>query len=138
VDTETGQVRRGRVQPACRERLREFLGRFAGRDDVEFVVEACTGWRFIVEEVERAGFGAHLAEPAETAAARGPKRRAKTDGTDIRGPAPTGELDDGHMADDRPSWRPDDVCAGHVRHQLSDGPSTVCNTVAVGWSSALR
>ncbi len=84
VDTETGQVRRGRVQPACRERLREFLGRFAGRDDVEFSVEACTGWRFVVEELERAGFAAQLAEPAETAAARGPKRRAKTDGADAR------------------------------------------------------
>jgi transposase len=84
VDTETGQVRRGRVQPACRGRLREFLGRFAGRDDVAFAVEACTGWRFVVEELERAGIAAHLAEPAETAAARGPKRRAKTDGADAR------------------------------------------------------
>jgi transposase len=84
VDTESGRVRRGRVQPACRERLRVFLGQFAGRDDVAFAVEGCTGWRFVVEELERAGITAHLAEPAETAAARGPKRRAKTDGADAR------------------------------------------------------
>jgi transposase len=64
--------------------LREFLRRFAGRDEVAFAVEACTGWRFVVEELERAGIGAYLAEPAETAAARGPKRRAKTDRADAR------------------------------------------------------
>jgi transposase len=37
-----------------------------------------------VEELERAGIGAHLAEPAETATKRGPKRRAKTDRSDAR------------------------------------------------------
>ncbi len=42
-----------------------------------FAVEGCTGWRFVVEELHRAGVEAHLAEPADTAAARGPKRRAK-------------------------------------------------------------
>jgi transposase len=38
----------------------------------------------VVEELERAGIGAHLAEPAETAAKRGRKRRAKTDRCDAR------------------------------------------------------
>jgi len=38
----------------------------------------------VVEELERAGIGAQLAEPAETAAKRGPKRRAKTDRSDAR------------------------------------------------------
>jgi hypothetical protein len=38
----------------------------------------------VVEELERAGIGAHLAEPAETAAKRGRKRRAKTDRSDAR------------------------------------------------------
>ncbi len=38
----------------------------------------------MVEELERAGIGAQLAEPAETAAKRGPKRRAKTDRSDAR------------------------------------------------------
>jgi transposase len=38
----------------------------------------------VVEEIEAAGFEAHLAEPGDTQAARGRKRRAKTDRTDAR------------------------------------------------------
>lgn len=81
VDTEAGTVARGRIVPADRETLRVWLRRFAGQP-AEFVVEGCTGWRYVVEELERAGITAHLAEPADTAAARGRKRRAKTDRTD--------------------------------------------------------
>ena len=84
LDTVTGQVRRGRISPACRETLRRWLERFAGRDDVTFAVEGCTGWRFVVEELQRAGIAALLAEPAETAHQRGPKKRAKTDRADAR------------------------------------------------------
>jgi transposase len=84
LDTVTGQVRRGRIDPACRETLRVWLGRFAGRDDVTFAVEGCTGWRFVVEELARAGVTALLAEPAGTAQRRGPKKRAKTDKADAR------------------------------------------------------
>ena len=47
-------------------------------------MEGCTGWRFVVEELQAAGLVAHLAEPAETSSLRGPKRRAKTDRTDAR------------------------------------------------------
>jgi transposase len=47
-------------------------------------VEGCTGWRFVAEELQAAGLGAHLAEPAETSSLRGPTRRAKTDRTDAR------------------------------------------------------
>src|SRR5256885_6261928 len=83
VDTDTGRLLRGRIAPACRAVLRRWLAqRFAGRTDVAFAVEACTGWRFVVEECERAGIEASLAEPADTAAARGRKRRAKTDPAD--------------------------------------------------------
>lgn len=85
VDTETGQVRTGRVEPACRESLRRWLGhRFAGGSDATFVVEGCTGWRFVTEELAGAGLGAVLAEPAETANLRGNKRQAKTDKIDAR------------------------------------------------------
>jgi transposase len=84
LDTVSGQVRRGRIEPACRETLRAWLARFAGRDDVTFAVEGCTGWRFVVEELQRAGVTALLAEPAETAHQRGPKKRAKTDKADAR------------------------------------------------------
>src|SRR4051812_1957918 len=47
-------------------------------------VEGCTGWRYVVEEIEAAGFEAHVAEAADTQAARGRKHRAKTDRCDAR------------------------------------------------------
>ena len=84
LDTVTGEVQRGQIVEADRRRLAVWLQRFAGRDDVAFAAEACTGWRYVVEELQRAGVVAHLAEPADTAAARGRKRRAKTDRADAR------------------------------------------------------
>ncbi len=51
-------------------------------------MEATTGWRFVVEELRRAGIEPHLAEPAETNSLRGRKKRAKTD-----------RLDAGHLRD---------------------------------------
>lgn len=81
LDLETGEVRRGRIVPAARGPVREWLCQFEGVDG-HFALEATTGWRFIVEEIERAGLSAHLADPAETAAKRGRKRRAKTDRAD--------------------------------------------------------
>ena len=84
VDTGTGESRRGRICPADRETLRGWLRRFGGVPDVEFAVEGCTGWRYVVEELRRAGITPHLAEPAETAGLRGRKRRAKTDWADAR------------------------------------------------------
>jgi transposase len=83
LDTETGEVRCGRVRPADRESFRRFLSRFDGAP-VEVALEATTGWRFIVEELQAAGATAHLAEPAETRSLRGRKRRAKTDRLDAR------------------------------------------------------
>src|SRR5262249_29774583 len=41
-------------------------------------------WRYVAEELAAAGIGAHLGEPADTAALRGRKRHAKTDKTDAR------------------------------------------------------
>src|SRR5580693_4303193 len=84
LDTVTGQVQRGQISPADREHLRAWLARFAGLEDVAFAVEGCTGWRYVVEELAAAGVTAHLAEPADTAFARGRKRHAKTDKTDCR------------------------------------------------------
>ena len=84
LDTVTGQVRRGQISPADREHLRAWLARFHGRDDVAFALEGCTGWRYVAEELAAAGVAAHLAEPADTAFARGRKRHAKTDKTDCR------------------------------------------------------
>jgi transposase len=81
LDRETGELSRGRIAPAARAELRAWLGQFAGCE-VAFALEGTTGWRFVVEEIERAGHRAHLADPAETAARRGRKRRAKTDNAD--------------------------------------------------------
>jgi transposase len=84
LDTATGEVKRGQIAPADRARLRAWLARFAGRDDVAFALEGCTGWRYVAEELAAAGVTAHVAEPAGTAFARGRKRHAKTDKTDSR------------------------------------------------------
>jgi hypothetical protein len=85
LDTETGEVKRARVTPADRAGVRRFLERFRGRE-LEVALEATTGWRFVVEELRRIGAGVHLAEPAETAGLRGPKKRAKGDRADARHP----------------------------------------------------
>jgi len=84
LDTETGEIATGQIRPATRPTLRSWLGRFDGRGDAAFAVEGCTGWRFVVEELRRAGVAAHLAEPADTATQRGRKKRAKTDRADAR------------------------------------------------------
>jgi transposase len=84
LDQDTGEVTTGRIVPADRLQLRAWLERFAGEQHVAFALEGCTGWRYVVEELERVGIAAHLAEPAETAGLRGPKRRAKTDRADAR------------------------------------------------------
>ena len=77
-------MQRGQISPADRVHLRAWLARFAGCEDAAFAVEGCTGWRYVVEELAAAGIVAHLAEPADTAFARGRKRHAKTDKTDCR------------------------------------------------------
>jgi transposase len=83
IDTETGEVQRGRVAPADRAHVRKWLSRFCGRE-LEVALEATTGWRFVVEELRRIGAVVRLAEPAETAGLRGPKKRAKNDRADAR------------------------------------------------------
>ena len=83
VDTDTGEIGRTRVAPAHRATVRRFLARFAGQQ-LEVALEATTGWRFVVEELNRVGAVVHLAEPAETAERRGRKKRAKTDRADAR------------------------------------------------------
>src|SRR3954465_11421826 len=78
LDTETGEVGRARLTPAHRDGVRQFPGGFAGRR-LEVALEATTGWRFVVEELQAVGADVHLAEPAETSSLRGSKKRAKTD-----------------------------------------------------------
>src|SRR4051812_36626983 len=40
------------------------LVRCSAGSSAAFAVEGCTGWRFVVEELQRAGVEAHVAEPA--------------------------------------------------------------------------
>ncbi len=82
LDKATGEVCCGQIAPADRRHLVGWLRRFDGVDGIDIAVEACTGWRYVVEELDHAGVTAHLAEPADTAAARGRKKRAKTDRAD--------------------------------------------------------
>jgi transposase len=85
LDTDTGELQRGRIAPADRVHLAGWLGRhLAGSAEVHLAFEGCTGWRYVAEELARAGVAAHLAEPADTAALRGPKRHAKTDRADSK------------------------------------------------------
>ena len=83
LDTSTGEVSRARVAPAHRVGVRRFVERFRGQE-LEVALEATTGWRFVVEELRGVGATVHLAEPAETAARRGTKKRAKNDRADAR------------------------------------------------------
>jgi hypothetical protein len=112
IDIDTGETRRGQLSPATRLELRAWLTRFTGQQ-ADFALEATTGWRFVAEELERAGIAAHLAEPADTRALRGPKRRAKTDRADANhlrellraGTLPESWMPPAQIADARPQVR---------------------------------
>jgi transposase len=119
VDTATGEISRARVVPADRTGVRRFLERFRGQQ-LEVALEATTGWRFVAEELQRMGAHAHLAEPAETAARRGTKKRAKNDRADARhlrellmiGRLPESWIPPEHILDLRARVR--------LRHRLSE------------------
>jgi transposase len=81
---DDGLVHWGQIRPATRSTLRGWLAEQCPHGDGDFALEGCTGWRYVVEELAAAGVGVHLGDPAETAAARGPKKRAKTDRADAR------------------------------------------------------
>jgi transposase len=83
VDSD-GLVRWGQIRPATRDTLRHWLGEHCPDGDAEFALEGCTGWRYVTEELAAAGVDVHLGDPAEIAALRGPKKRAKTDRADAR------------------------------------------------------
>ena len=88
MEVESGETWRGRLWQPDRARLRrwltEELAPRAGDGSVAVAVEGCTGWRYVVEEIAAAGFEAHVAEPADTQAARGRKKHAKTDRSDAK------------------------------------------------------
>ena len=82
LDRETGEVSGAASGPRRRP---SASGRSGSPDEeVHVAVEACTGWLFVCEALVEAGAVPHLAEPVETSALRGKKRRAKTDREDAR------------------------------------------------------
>jgi transposase len=83
IDTITGEISRARVAPADRAGVRKFLTQFKGVG-LEVALEATTGWRFVVEELERIGADVHLAEVVQTSGLKGRGKRAKSDWADAR------------------------------------------------------
>ena len=85
IEMESGELHRGKIRPATRESLRgwlhEFTEQFSAKQ-IAIALEATTGWRYVIEELRRAGVEAHLAEPAQTKSLQGRKKRAKTDRLD--------------------------------------------------------
>jgi transposase len=88
VEIETGEIHRGKIRPADRQSLREWLDEFTesiSGKQIAIAVEATTGWRFVVEELERAGIEPHLASqrrPSPCRALRSePRPIASTPGT---------------------------------------------------------
>src|SRR3984893_6550715 len=81
---DDGLMHWGQIRPATRQTLRGWLAEHCPDGNGEFALEGCTGWRYVCEALAAAGMVAHLGDPAETAALRGPKKRAKTDRADAR------------------------------------------------------
>jgi transposase len=88
-DTVSGEVRRGQIaRPTgltCAPGWPVSPGAMTSRSRSKGAPGGDTSSRSWLPRV----VVAHLAEPADSAAARGRKRRAKTDKTDSAGPAPT-------------------------------------------------
>ena len=132
-----GEVSRARIAPADRAGVRRFAERFRGQE-LEVALEATTGWRFVVEELQAVGAQVHLAEPAETAARRGTKKRAKSDRADARhlrellmvGRLPESWIPPEHLLDLRARVR--------LRHTLVDAAPRVAAAHAGGALSPRR
>ena len=84
IDTDTGELGRARVAPAHRGDVRRFVKRFAGADRWRSRWRRRPAGASWSRSSARVGAAVHLAEPAETAARRGNKKRAKTDRADAR------------------------------------------------------
>jgi transposase len=73
IDTITGEISRARVAPADRAGVRRFLGQLEGVG-LEVALEATTGWRFVVEELERIGADVHLGRGGPDQRSEGPRQ----------------------------------------------------------------
>ena len=136
LDSATGEVSRARLAPAHRESVRRFLSRFSGQD-LEVALEATTGWRFVVEELRRVGAGVHLAEPAQTRALRGNKKRPKRFRADARhlrellmiGRLPESWIPPDHLLDLRSKVRLRHAALYSTQARTPIGHATVCDAL---------
>jgi transposase len=112
LHADSGEITTGRIDSTPAEVI-EWVGRFPDRE-VHVAVEACTGWYFVCRALAAAGATPHLAEVSETAARRGPKRRAKTDRSDARWLRQL--LSEGRLPE---AWiPPDEICELRTRTRL--------------------
>ena len=81
-DPASGEVVEQRF-PATRERLGDWAIEWQGRLTA-VAIEATSGWRWVVRELQQCGFVVQLADPGQAVALKGKRRRAKTDRLDAR------------------------------------------------------
>jgi transposase len=82
LDPASGELSDARF-PATREALRDWAMPLQGRV-AAVAIEATSGWRWVWRELGALGIEVQLAEPAQTRALRGKKRKAKNDRLDAR------------------------------------------------------
>lgn len=82
VDAVSGEVEATRFS-ASRESLDDWAMRLVGHEAV-IAIEATTGWRWVVRELQALGLDVRLADPGQARALQGRRRRAKTDRLDAR------------------------------------------------------
>ena len=82
LDPASGELRDARF-PATREALRDWAMPLQGRV-AAVAIEATSGWRWVWRELGALDIEVQLAEPAQTRALRGKKRKAKNDRLDAR------------------------------------------------------
>lgn len=82
LDSDSGELTDARF-PATREALRAWALPLVGRV-AAVAIEATSGWRWVWRELSVLGLEVQLAEPAQTRALRGRKRKAKNDRLDAR------------------------------------------------------
>ena len=89
LDLVTGDVRRGRLSPANRESVREWLECFRGYE-AEFALEGTTGWRYVAEHRRWPPRSRRLTSrrPPKTTPWAGPRRATSSILTTSRGQTP--------------------------------------------------
>ncbi len=105
---DSGEVHRGKIRPATRQSLREWLDEFTeplSGKQIAIALEATTGWRYVIEEL-RGELASSLTWPSRRRPS--PCRAARSGPRPIlQGPTTAGHLRDLMVIDRLPeSWIP--------------------------------